>query len=151
MGQLFIEAGFPAGVINIVNGWVETGEAIARHPNIDKIAFTGSTAVGKKIAIMSGESNLKKVTLELGGKSPLIICNDANLEQAIEVAFIGLYLNHGQCCCASSRIFVERGIYDKFVDLMVTKSKSIVVGDPKDSSTFQGPQIDKMQFDKILS
>lgn len=104
MGQLFNEAGFPPGTINIINGWVEAGEAIGRHPKIDKVAFTGSTMVGKKIIAMSAESNMKKLTLELGGKSPLIICKDADMDQALGVAHIGLFLNQGQCCCASSRI-----------------------------------------------
>lgn len=101
---LFKEAGFPKGVLNVINGWVEAGEALARHPDVDKIAFTGSSAVGHKIVEMSAQSNLKKVTLELGGKSALIICADADLNQAVEVAHVGLYLNQGQCCCASSRI-----------------------------------------------
>lgn len=110
MGQLFKEAGFPPGVVNIINGWVEAGEAIGRHMDIDKIAFTGSTATGKKIVEMSAQSNLKKVTLELGGKSPLVVCKDANIEQSLMTAHVGLFLNHGQCCCASSRIYVERPI-----------------------------------------
>lgn len=151
MGQLFIEAGFPPGVVNIINGWVEAGEAIARHPRINKISFTGSTAVGHKIAMMSAETNLKKVSLELGGKSPMIICADANLEQAVDVAHLGVFGNHGQCCNASSRVFVERSIYDKFVEMATKKAKNIKVGDPKDSSVYQGPQVDKIQFDRIMS
>lgn len=110
MGQLFVEAGFPPGVVNILNGWIEAGEAIAKHPKISKVSFTGSTPVGKKIVQMSAESNLKKCTLELGGKSPLIICDDADLDQAMEVCHLGLFLNHGQCCCASSRIFIQSTI-----------------------------------------
>jgi len=151
MCELIKEAGFPPGVVNILNGYVEAGEAIARHMDIDKVAFTGSTETGKKIVKMSAESNLKKVTIELGGKSPLIICADADLNQAIEVAHLGLFLNHGQCCCASSRIFVERSIYDKFIIGIVNKTKQMKLGDPRDSKTDQGPQIDKIQFDKIMT
>lgn len=110
MGQLFREAGFPPGVVNILNGWVEAGEAICRHMQVDKIAFTGSTATGKRIVEMSAQSNLKKVTLELGGKSPMIVCKDADIDQALMASHIGLFLNAGQCCCASSRIYVERPI-----------------------------------------
>lgn len=110
MCELFRQAGFPKGVLNVLNGWVETGEAIAKHMDIDKIAFTGSSLVGHKIVEMSAKSNLKKVTLELGGKSPMIICKDADLDQAVETAHLGLFLNQGQCCCASSRIYVEREI-----------------------------------------
>lgn len=104
MCDLFKEAGFPKGVVNVINGWVEAGEALGRHMDVDKIAFTGSSFVGHKIVQMSAESNLKKVTLELGGKSPLIICGDADIDQAVDVAHLGLFLNQGQCCCASSRI-----------------------------------------------
>jgi len=150
MCELIKEAGFPPGVVNILNGYVEAGEAIARHMDIDKIAFTGSTEIGKRIVKMSAESNLKKVTIELGGKSPLIICADADLNQAVEVAHLGLFLNHGQCCCASSRIYVERSIYNKFIDGIVKKTKQMKLGDPRDPLTDQGPQVDKIQFDKIM-
>jgi len=150
MGELFKEAGFPPGVVNIINGHVEAGEAIATHLKIDKLSFTGSTAIGKHVAQLAAKSNLKKVTLELGGKSPLVICADADLNQAMEAAHLGLFLNQGQCCCASSRIFVERSIYDKFVDLIVEKAKLQKVGDPRDETTNQGPQVDKIQFDRIM-
>lgn len=108
--DLIKEAGFPPGVVNILNGWVEAGERIANHPDIDKVAFTGSTATGKSIIHASANTNMKRVSLELGGKSPMIVCADCDMDQAIEVAHLGLFLNHGQCCCASSRIFVERSI-----------------------------------------
>lgn len=150
MCELIKEAGFPPGVVNVVNGWVEAGEAISHHMDIDKIAFTGSTEVGKKVIRASAESNMKKVSLELGGKSPLIICADADLDQAVEVAHLGLFLNMGQCCCASSRIFVERPIYEDFVFRMTKKAKETKVGDPK-GDNFQGPQVDKIQFDKIMN
>jgi aldehyde dehydrogenase (NAD+) len=150
-GELFVEAGFPPGVINIVPGYGPTaGSAISHHPDVDKVAFTGSTEVGRLIMIASGESNLKNVTLELGGKSPLIVLEDADIAQAIEIAHIGLFLNQGECCCASSRLYVQESIYDKFVELSVEKAKKRVVGDPLDPKTTQGAQVDQEQFDKIL-
>lgn len=148
--DLIKEAGFPKGVVNVVNGWIETGEAIARHLDIDKISFTGSSLVGHKIVKMSAESNLKRCTLELGGKSALIVCADANLDQAVEVSHLGLFLNQGQCCCASSRIFVERSIYNDFIEKLVAKVRTQKVGDQFDASTTQGPQVDKIQFDRIM-
>jgi len=149
--QLIKEAGFPPGVVNILNGdGPTTGTAIAQHMDIDKVAFTGSSAVGHRIAQASAASNLKKVTLELGGKSPLIIMKDADLDAAIGIAEVGLFLNHGQCCCASSRIFVEDSIYDEFAAKCVASAQKRKVGDPNDPSCDQGPQVDKIQFDKIL-
>ena len=111
--SLIKEAGFPAGVVNVVLGsGPECGKPLALHPDVDKVGFTGSSAVGYKIVKYSGESNLKKCTLEQGGTSPIIICDDADLKLAAGAAFIGLFLNHGhgQCCCASSRIFVDSKI-----------------------------------------
>lgn len=103
--KLFKEAGFPAGVVNVLSGYGPTaGAAIASHMDVDKVAFTGSTPVGKKIMTMAANSNLKKTSLELGGKSPLIVMPDADLEQAVQAAHIGLFLNQGQCCIASSRL-----------------------------------------------
>ncbi|QDT37661.1 aldehyde dehydrogenase family protein [Stratiformator vulcanicus] len=150
MADLAQEAGFPDGVINIVPGYGPTaGAAVVDNPLIDKVAFTGSTEVGKMIMKNAAQS-LKRVTLELGGKSPNLIFADADLEQAAQGAFIGLYLNQGQCCVACSRIFVEDDIHDQMVDKLVGMSKERKVGDPFDPSTEQGPQIDKTQFDKIL-
>jgi len=117
---------------------------------VDKVAFTGSTEVGHLIQKAAGESNLKRVTLELGGKSPLIIFNDADLDQAVEFAHFGLFFNQGQCCCASSRLFVEEGIYDAFVKRCVERAQKGVVGDPFGAQTTQGPQVDDEQFRKIL-
>lgn len=149
LAQLIKEAGFPAGVVNVVCGsGPDCGKPLALHPDVDKVAFTGSSAVGRKIVKYSGESNLKKCTLELGGKSPLIICDDADLKLAAGAAFIGLFLNHGQCCCASSRIFVDSKIYDKFAAMMVEKAKGITMG--TEEGKFQGPQVDVIQFNKIL-
>jgi len=114
------------------------------------VAFTGSTEVGRLIQIASGKSNLKNVTLELGGKSPLVVFEDADINTAVEIAHIGLFLNQGECCCASSRLYVHENIYDEFVKASVEKAKRRVVGDPFDAKTEQGPQVDKEQFDKIL-
>ncbi|MGE3822096.1 MAG: aldehyde dehydrogenase family protein [Isosphaeraceae bacterium] len=150
LGELAMEAGFPEGVINIVPGFGETaGDALVRHPGADKVAFTGSTEVGKLIMRNAAET-LKRVTLELGGKSPNVVFADADLDAAVNGAMLGLYLNQGQCCCAGSRLFVEEKVYDAMVDRLAEKSKGRKVGDPFDPETEQGPQVDKTQFDKIL-
>jgi len=149
--KLTKEAGFPAGVVNILSGYGPTaGTALAMHPQVEKIAFTGSTAVGHKIQQMASETNLKKVSLELGGKSPLIVLDDADIDVAVNMAHVGLFLNQGQACCAGSRLYVQEGIYDKFVEAAVAKAKAIKVGSYTDGNVEQGPQVDKIQFDKIL-
>ena len=151
VGELALEAGIPEGVVNIVPGYGETaGAAISEHMDIDKVAFTGSTEVGKLILQAAGRSNLKRVTLELGGKSPNIVFADADLDAAIEGSFFGLFFNQGQCCCAGSRLFVEGKIYDEFVDRMVRRVKKQKVGDPFDPQTNQGPQVSQEQFDKVM-
>ncbi|XP_064474568.1 aldehyde dehydrogenase, mitochondrial-like [Ornithodoros turicata] len=150
IGQLCIEAGFPPGVVNLVPGHGPTaGQAIANHMAVDKLAFTGSTEVGKLVMAAAAQSNLKKVTLELGGKSPNIIFKDADLDEAIETAHFGLFFNQGQCCCAGSRIFVEASIYDRFVERSVQLAKARVLGDPFEPTTTQGPQVDQDQLNKI--
>lgn len=149
--ELIGEAGFPAGVVNIVPGLgVTAGAAIASHPDIDKVAFTGSTQTGRLIQKASAESNLKKVTLELGGKSPLIVFDDANLDEAAAIADIGLFYNQGQVCCASSRVYVHEKVYDQFVKKIVEAAKRKVLGNPLDPRVNHGPQIDKLQADKIM-
>jgi aldehyde dehydrogenase (NAD+) len=149
--HLIQEAGFPPGVVNIVTGYGNTaGAAIAAHPNIEKIAFTGSTLVGRSVMRAAAESNLKKVTLELGGKSPNIVCNDADLDQAVKWSAFGIYFNHGQCCCAGSRVYVQEDIYDKFLARFTEHVKTLKVGDPFHQDTFQGPQVSKIQFDRIM-
>merc|ERR1719284_2026366 len=125
------------------------------HPDIKKVAFTGSSLVGHKIAEAAGKTSLKRVTLELGGKSPLIICKDADLDQAAQAAHIGLFINMGQCCCASSRIFVHEDVHDKFVEKVVTMAKRLrTQGDVTSETDVPicdlGPQVDKIQFDKVL-
>ena len=149
--KLTKEAGFPPGVINILSGFGKiAGAAIASHMDIDKVAFTGSTLVGRQIMKAAADSNLKKVTLELGGKSPNIVFNDANIENAISWVNFGIFYNHGQCCCAGSRIYVQDGIYDKFVEQFKARAEKNVVGDPFAKDTFQGPQVSQLQFDRIM-
>ncbi|KEY66965.1 hypothetical protein S7711_05085 [Stachybotrys chartarum IBT 7711] len=149
--QYFKEAGFPPGVFNLISGFGKTaGAAIASHMGIDKVAFTGSTLVGRLIMKAAADSNLKKVTLELGGKSPNIVFDDADIEQAIHWVNFGIYYNHGQCCCAGTRIFVQEGIYDKFVAAFKQRSLENKVGDPFKEDTFQGPQVSQLQYDRIM-
>ena len=146
------KAGIPAGVVNIVSGFGKiAGAALSAHMDVDKVAFTGSTVVGRTILQAAAKSNLKKVTLELGGKSPNIVFNDANIEDAISWVNFGIFFNHGQCCCACSRIYVQSGIYDKFIEQFRARTAKNVVGDPFAADTFQGPQVSKLQFDRIMN
>merc|ERR1712179_250153 len=150
VAELIKEAGFPPGVVNMITGFGPTaGGTIANHPDIDKVAFTGSTEVGKIIQ-KSAASNLKRVTLELGGKSPNIILKDCNMAEAVETAHFGLFFNMGQCCCAGSRIMVEEDVYDEFVERSVERAKNRTIGNPFDVNNEQGPQVDAEQMDKIL-
>ncbi|KAL1842417.1 hypothetical protein VTJ49DRAFT_5265 [Mycothermus thermophilus] len=149
--SLVKDAGFPPGVLNIISGFGKTaGAALSSHMDVDKIAFTGSTIVGRTIMKAAAESNLKKVTLELGGKSPNIVFNDADIEDAISWVNFGIYFNHGQCCCAGSRIYVQEGIYDKFVEAFKRRAEQNKVGDPFHPETFQGPQVSQLQYDRIM-
>ncbi|ESZ92839.1 aldehyde dehydrogenase [Sclerotinia borealis F-4128] len=149
--NLIKEAGFPPGVINIISGFGKTaGAAIAAHMDVDKIAFTGSTPVGRQIMKAAAGSNLKKVTLELGGKSPNIVFNDADIENAISWVNFGIFFNHGQVCCAGSRVYVQEGIYDKFIERFKARALANKVGDPSHHETFQGPQVSQLQFDRIM-
>jgi aldehyde dehydrogenase (NAD+) len=151
VGELIVEAGFPPGVVNLLPGYGPTaGAAIARHMDVDKVAFTGSTEVGHLIMEASAKSNLKRVTLELGGKSPNIVFADADLDQAIEGAHFALFFNQGQCCCAGSRLFVEEKAYDEFVERSTARAKRRTVGDPFDPATEQGPQVDQDQYNKVM-
>ena len=119
--------------------------------DIDKVAFTGSTLVGRTIMKAAADSNLKKVTLELGGKSPNIIFKDADIDKAVEWANSGIFFNHGQCCCAGSRIYVQEEIYDEFVQKFKARIAKNVIGDPFNPNTFQGPQVSQLQFDRIMA
>jgi aldehyde dehydrogenase (NAD+) len=151
IGELIVEAGFPEGVVNLLPGFGPTaGAAIARHMDVDKVAFTGSTEVGQLIMEAAAKSNLKRITLELGGKSPNIVFADTDLDEAVEGAHFGLFFNHGQCCCAGSRVFVEEKIYDQFVEKSGARARKRTVGDPFDPKTEQGPQVDQIQFDKVM-
>jgi betaine-aldehyde dehydrogenase len=150
LASSFRDAGVPPGVINIVTGAADTGRAMVNHPDVDKIAFTGSAEVGK--AIMRGAADtLKKISLELGGKSPNIFFADADFESAVEGALFGIFINQGEVCSAGSRILVQRPIYDRFVEAMVAKAKSITVGAPLDRATKMGPLVSREQFDRVRS
>jgi aldehyde dehydrogenase (NAD+) len=152
VAELAQEAGLPDGVLNVIPGFGETaGAAIAEHYDVDKVAFTGSTEVGKLIMQAAARTNLKRVTLELGGKSPNIVFADSDIEQAVEGSHFALFFNQGQCCCAGSRLFVEQKVHDQFVDAMLKKVKKTKVGDPFDPKTTQGPQVSQEQFDRIMS
>jgi len=151
VGELIIEAGFPPGVVNICPGLgSEIGDYISRHPDIDKVAFTGSTDVGRMIEKGAAESNLKRVSLELGGKGPHIIFGDSDLDLAVKNAIHGLFFNMGQNCSAGSRIYVQDSIYDAFLEKCVQMLKQRKIGDPLAEDTEQGPQATKKQFDKIM-
>jgi phenylacetaldehyde dehydrogenase len=149
LGELFEEAGFPKGVVNIVPGFGETaGAALAAHNDVDKIAFTGSTEVGKLI-VKAAAGNLKKVTLELGGKSPNVIFADSDVDAAIAGAASAIFFNHGQCCCAGSRLFVEKGIYDRVVEGVADAAKKIKVAPGLDPQCQMGPLVSQEQFDRV--
>ena len=144
----FADAGLPPGVVNIVTGAGETGAAIVAHPGVDKIAFTGSAEVGK--SIMRGAADtLKKISLELGGKSPNIFFADADFEAAVEGALFGVFFNQGEVCSAGSRILVERPIYGRFVDAIAEKARAIKVGPPLDRETKMGALVSREQFDRV--
>lgn len=150
MAHLAQEAGFPEGVINVVPGYGPTaGAALVRHPGVDKIAFTGEHVTAQTIMRESADT-LKRLTFELGGKSPNIVMADSDLEAAAAGAHFGLYFNQGQCCCAGSRLFVERSIHGELVDKLAQMNQTRRLGDPLDPATEQGPQVDQAQFDKIM-
>jgi aldehyde dehydrogenase (NAD+) len=145
------EAGFPDGVVNVVPGFGPTaGAALSGHMDVDKVAFTGEYTTGQLVMEAAAKSNLKRVSLELGGKSPNVIFADADLDAAIEGAYFGLFFNQGQCCCAGSRLFVEEKVHDQVVEKLVQRAKAQAVGDPFDPSTTQGPQVSQEQCDRIL-
>ncbi len=150
LGELIEEAGFPEGVVNIVTGLGETaGAALAAHPDVDKIAFTGSTEVGRLIVEAAAKSNLKKVTLELGGKSPNIILADADLKAAIPGAASAIFFNHGQCCCAGSRLYVQNSVYDEVVEGVAHHAREIRVGSGFDAATQMGPLVSQEQLERV--
>lgn len=149
LGELCMEAGLPKGVLNIITGFGETtGAPLAGHPGVDKIAFTGSTEVGKLI-VKAAANDLKKLTLELGGKSPNIILNDADLERAIPGAASAIFFNQGQTCCAGSRLFIQDKVYDKVVAGIADYAKNLKVGPGLDPTTQLGPLVSQVQFDRV--
>jgi aldehyde dehydrogenase (NAD+) len=148
-GELAIEAGLPAGVLNIVTGGAVTGESIVQHPGIDKIAFTGSTAVGKEIMRSAAEST-KRVTLELGGKSPNIVCADSDLDSAIKGAITGIFYGKGEVCNAGSRLFIESKVRDEFTEKVVGRAKKMQPADPLDPKTRMGAIVSQQQMQSVL-
>ena len=149
LGELILEAGVPEGVVNIVTGYGETaGAALAAHDDVDKVAFTGSTEVGKMI-VQAAAGNLKKVTLELGGKSPNVVYSDADMETAIPGAANSIFFNHGQCCAAGSRLFVEKESFDQVVEGVAEHAGKIKVGSGFDPQTEMGPLVSKEQHDRV--
>ena len=148
--ELLIEAGLPPGVINVVTGrGAEAGAALAEHPDVNRVAFTGSTATGREI-IKASAGNIKRIQLELGGKSPDIVFADADLDKAVPGVAMGVFNNSGQICFAGSRVFVQRGIHEQFVEKMAAFSKTLKVGDPSDPATKLGPLISQRQLERVL-
>ena len=149
--RLLAEAGVPDGVANLVNGYGHTvGAAITAHPDVDKVAFTGSTEVGRAIVQASASSNLNKVTLELGGKSPVMIFDDAKVKKALSLAAFGAFVHSGQACICGSRILAQRGVYDQVVEGMAAIANGMKMGGPKEEGTMSGPLISQKQLDRVL-
>ena len=149
LGELILEAGFPAGVVNIITGDGVAGAALASHPGVDKVAFTGSTEVGKKV-METAARNLKRVSMELGGKAPNIVFEDANVDLAVQGAVGAIFFNQGEVCCAGSRLFVHERIHDEFVEKFTTAARALVVGNPLDSATTMGAQVSLEQHERVL-
>jgi len=151
LGEVIQEAGIPDGVVNIVPGYGETaGAALSAHPDVDKVAFTGSTEVGKLI-LQAAAGNLKKVSLELGGKSPNVVYADADMDQAIAGAASAIFFNHGQCCCAGSRLYIEKKVFDKVVDGVAKQAEKIKIGAGFDSTSDMGPLVSKEQLERVCN
>jgi len=149
LAELVCEAGYPPGVVNVVTGFGETaGAALAAHPGVDKVAFTGSTEVGRLI-VQAAAGNLKKVSLELGGKSPNVVLADADLDTAIDGAANAIFFNHGQCCCAGSRLFVEKPIFERVVEGVAARAEKIKLGPGLDPATEMGPLVSQEQLDRV--
>jgi glycine betaine aldehyde dehydrogenase len=150
LAEIYIEAGLPPGLFNVVQGFGDVGAAIAAHPAIDKVSMTGSVPTGRKVMGLAG-SHMKHATMELGGKSPLIIFDDADLENAIGGAMLGNFYSTGQVCSNGTRVFVQRRLHDRFVERLVERTKAIRIGDPLDPDTQMGPLVSKAQHDKVMS
>ncbi|MBS1258734.1 MAG: NADP/NAD-dependent aldehyde dehydrogenase PuuC [Candidatus Scalindua arabica] len=150
LGEICQEAGLPDGVLNIVPGYGPTaGAALAEHMDVDKIAFTGEYTTGR-IIMQAASKNLKRVSLELGGKSPNIVFADSDIDSAVSGAMTGIFFNQGEVCCAGSRLFLEKSIHNEFVDKLSSRASGLSVGNPEDAGTQMGAQVSKEQFDKIL-
>ncbi|ACD19423.1 betaine-aldehyde dehydrogenase [Paraburkholderia phytofirmans] len=150
LAEIFTEAGVPAGVFNVVQGDGRVGAMLAAHPDIEKISFTGGVETGKKVMSMAGASSLKEVTMELGGKSPLLVFDDANLERAADIATSANFFSSGQVCTNGTRVFVQRGVLDRFEALVLERVKRIRVGKPTDAATNFGPLVSAAQLHKVL-
>ncbi|KAK0386924.1 hypothetical protein NLU13_5237 [Sarocladium strictum] len=152
LAKLIVQAGFPPGVVNIINGLGQTaGAALASHPLVDKVSFTGSTATGIQVMTLAAKT-LKNITVETGGKSPLIVFDDCSLEQTVKWAHLGIMSNQGQICTATSRILVQKGIADRFVSAFIKEvEKTSHIGHQWDPKSYQGPQVSKQQYDRVLS
>jgi aldehyde dehydrogenase (NAD+) len=148
LAELCLEAGVPAGVVNVVSGFAEAGAALAAHPGVDKIAFTGSTEVGQKI-VRAAAGNMKRMSMELGGKSPDIVFADADLDAAVPGAAMAVFQNSGQICSAGTRLYVQRPIYDEFVQRVAAYTKTLRVGDPLDPATQLGPVVSAEQLERV--
>ncbi len=149
-GELALEAGFPAGVLNVVTGGPETGKALVAHPGVDKVAFTGSTSVGREI-MRSSADTLKRVTLELGGKSPNIVFADADLDSAVKGALNGIFYGKGEVCSAGSRLYVEKNVHDEFMEKLVARAKKLQPGDPLDPKTRLGAIVSEQQLSTVMT
>jgi aldehyde dehydrogenase (NAD+) len=149
LGELCLEAGVPPGVLNVITGFGLAGAALAEHPDVDKVTFTGSTDVGQKI-IRASAGNIKRITLELGGKSPNIVFADADLDIAVPGAAMAVFANSGQICSAGTRLYIERKIYDEFVERVAAFANQLRLGDPMDPATQLGPVVSREQLDRVL-
>jgi acyl-CoA reductase-like NAD-dependent aldehyde dehydrogenase len=151
LGELCQEAGVPDGVVNVVPGYGDpAGEALARHPDVDKIAFTGSIRTARRLLHASADTNLKRLSLELGGKSPLVVLDDADVDAAVRACFWGIFANKGEVCSASSRVIAHRNVKDAFVAKLAEKARAMKLGDPLDKATQMGAQVSARQLDTIL-
>jgi betaine-aldehyde dehydrogenase len=150
LAEIYSEAGLPDGLFNIVQGTGEVGAALISHPAVAKVSLTGSVPTGRKISETAG-SHLKHVTMELGGKSPLIVFDDADIENAVGGAMLGNFYSSGQVCSNGTRVFVQKGVYDRFLERLATRTRRIVIGDPLDPTTQMGPLVSKAQHEKVLS
>jgi len=149
LGEIFKEAGLPDGLFNVVQGGAHTGTLLTSHPDIAKITFTGSVVTGTKV-MQSAANDIKQVTLELGGKSPLIIFDDCDIKNAVNGALMANFLSQGQVCCNGTRVFIQRSIYDKVVGQLVERAKKIQIGDPHHEDTKMGAMIHQDQADKVM-